>query len=146
MKQQHTATATSILTTKSTYRSLSAQRLSEVKMSVIILPNIRKSGWRHAVQDSCLICSADVISVWVIFMENGSDTCVCLSVRWQRVKYCKWFRLFWYGKLPWICLVSKSWSSHLLQKEQPAVSVGLCTYVTSTFILPNDLHEICCEY
>jgi hypothetical protein len=29
VKQQHTSTATSILTTKSTYRSLSAQRLSE---------------------------------------------------------------------------------------------------------------------
>jgi hypothetical protein len=29
VKKQHTSTATSILTTKSTYRSLSAQRLSE---------------------------------------------------------------------------------------------------------------------
>jgi hypothetical protein len=29
VKQQHTSTATSILTTKSTYRNLSAQRLSE---------------------------------------------------------------------------------------------------------------------
>jgi hypothetical protein len=35
VKQQHTSTATSVLTTKSTYRSLSAQRLSE---STVLLP------------------------------------------------------------------------------------------------------------
>jgi hypothetical protein len=33
VKQQHTVTATSILTTKSTYRSLNAQPLSERKVS-----------------------------------------------------------------------------------------------------------------
>jgi hydroxyacyl-ACP dehydratase HTD2-like protein with hotdog domain len=49
VKQQHTSTATSILTTKSTYRSLSAQRLSErtVEMyrSAPVMTNVRTRGY-----------------------------------------------------------------------------------------------------
>jgi hypothetical protein len=37
VKQQHTSTSTSILTNKSTYRSLSAQRLSERTIHIYIL-------------------------------------------------------------------------------------------------------------
>jgi hypothetical protein len=37
VKQQHASTTTSILTTKSTYRSLSAQRLSERTVVVVVV-------------------------------------------------------------------------------------------------------------
>jgi hypothetical protein len=46
MKQQHTSTTTSILTTKATYRDLNAQRLSEriVEVIYVISYNIK---WFH---------------------------------------------------------------------------------------------------
>jgi hypothetical protein len=51
VKQQHTSTATSILTTKSTYRSLSAQRLSERTVFQHFTSNRLLSGWRNKKED-----------------------------------------------------------------------------------------------
>jgi hypothetical protein len=45
VKQQHTSTATSILTTKSTYRSLSAQRLSERTVKDCLFRTARACVW-----------------------------------------------------------------------------------------------------
>jgi hypothetical protein len=49
VKQQHTATGTSILTTKSTYRSLSAQRLSEHTVLLLCVWCILPCTIQHAV-------------------------------------------------------------------------------------------------
>jgi hypothetical protein len=53
VKQQHTSTASSILTTKSTYRGLSAQRLTE---RTVLSASEAKSLWLTTVQYDLVIC------------------------------------------------------------------------------------------
>jgi hypothetical protein len=41
------------------------------------------STWRNGMRGNCHEGPPDVINMRLMFMLNGSDTCVCFSVRWQ---------------------------------------------------------------